>query len=307
MSFKRVQGQERALQILRGILSRGNIPSALLFAGPEGVGKALTAHEFAKTLLCRTRLSPARACGSCPDCVSIDKAIHPDVKNVNALYQASLREEDPAKQKTLRIETIRHLRKDMELVSMLGNWKIAIVEQAHTLEIEAANALLKILEEPLPETLWILTSSQKERIPKTVLSRCCAIPFAPLPGKIVEDILVKNGIDQPRAAAIAKLCEGSLSPALKLHETEYPSCLTRDPLAAADSLPRELYLARTQVELALFALSQDLRLRHLNGLLAFGRVERPLREIDFLRQALRANADPRTVMMLACLEAQKVS
>ena len=77
-------------------------------------------------------------------------------------------------------------------------------------------------------------------------------------------------------------------------------------LEAVDALPREGYLARSQVETALFALAQDLRLKHLNGQRSFESVERPLAEISHLRQALRSNADPKTVLTLGCLAAQSL-
>ena len=310
MIFGRVQGQKRAARALEGFLRTGHIPSALLFVGPEGVGKALLAREFAKALLCHKRTDDG-PCAVCADCVAIEKGVHPDVKAVNAAYQASLREEDPEKQKTLRVETIRHLRKDMELESMLGGWKVAVIERAQTLEIEAANALLKILEEPPGRTLWILTAAERERLPKTIASRCQRVGFVPLSAPAVESLLRERGHGPEEAARLAALCEGSLSRALELAKSPgYPGSLTEGPLspfAAADALPRELYLARGQVELALFSLSQDLRLKHLRGQAPFSRVEGPLREIAGLRRALKANADPRLVLSLAAIEAEKAS
>jgi len=305
MTFGKVKGQARAAKALSGMLETGRIPAAVVFHGMEGTGKTLMAVEFARVLLCKDRKGPAEpACGFCSDCLSVDRRIHPDLALVNAQYQAALLEADAAKQKSLRVDTIRHLRRDMELRSLLGNWKIAVVEDAHTMEIEAANALLKILEEPNPKTVWILVSSQRERMPRTVLSRCFSAAFAPLPQAVVADILEGRGVAQDRAAAAAALCEGSAGRALELAAGEYPQALYAGPLAAfqaADSLPREGYLARGQVEAALFALSQDLRLKHLQGALPFARVERPLRELLRLRQALRANADPKVVLTLGGL------
>jgi DNA polymerase-3 subunit delta' len=305
MTFGKVKGQARAAKVLSGMLASGRLPAAVVFHGMEGTGKTLMAVAFARTLLCTGRKGPAEpACGFCPDCLSVDKRIHQDLALVNAQYQAALLEADAAKQKSLRVDTIRHLRRDMELRSLTGNWKIAVVEDAHTMEIEAANALLKILEEPNPKTLWILVTSQRERMPRTVLSRCFSVAFAPLSGAMVRQILEEQGIDPARAAGAAELCEGSAGRALELAAGEYPEALFAGPLAAfkaADNLSREGYLARSQVEAALFALSQDLRLKHLQGGLPFARVERPLRELVRLRRALRSNADPKVVLTLAGL------
>ncbi|MDD5628240.1 MAG: hypothetical protein PHU21_04190 [Elusimicrobia bacterium] len=307
MTFGQVQGQARAERVLSGMLESGRIPSAVVFFGLEGVGKSLLAVEFAKTLLCRSRGGQEPACGLCPDCLNADRRIHPDLAVVNAQYQAALLEAEAAKQKSLRVDTIRHLRRDMEMRSLTGNWKIAVVEEAHTLETEAANALLKILEEPNEKTLWILVTSQRERMPRTVLSRCFSVAFAPLPAEVVAAILQRRGVAPERAAAAAALCEGSAGRALELAAGEYPQAFHAGPLAAfqaADRLPRESYLARSEAEAALFAAAQDLRLKHLQGALPFARVERPLRELQRLRQALRSNADPRVVLTLAGLAVQ---
>jgi DNA polymerase-3 subunit delta' len=307
MTFARVLGQKRAAAVLSGLLRADRIPSALLFCGLEGTGKTLMALEFAKSLVCRARRGDAAACQSCSDCAAVEKRNHPDVALVNAAYQACLREEEPAKQRTLRVDTIRHLRKDMEMRSLLGGWKVAVIEDAHTLEVEAANALLKTLEEPQPGVLWILLTAQRELLPRTVPSRCFAVAFSPLTPAVIQKILMDRGTPAERAADLASFCEGSASRALELEETDYPGSLTESllaPLQAADSLPKELYLARVSAERALFALGQDLRLKHLRGLLPFASVEGPLRELLALRRALRSNADPKAVLTLACLEAE---
>ena len=309
MSFTQAEGQQRAVRLLSGLMETGRLPSALLFVGPDGVGKTLVAHDFAKALLCLSG-KPGSPCGLCADCQGIDKRLHPDVKAVNQAYQTALNEGDVSKAKTLKVDTIRHLRYDMEMQSMLGRWKVAVIEEADTLEPEAANSLLKIIEEPPAQTLWILTTSQRERLPKTIPSRCFSIGFSPLPPGVVARALQRSGVASERAVRLAELCEGSVSRALQLSQSPgYPESLTDTPLSpwtAADALPREAYLARVQVESALFALAQDLRLRHLDGRLPFSRVERPLREINALRRSLKANADPRTVLTLAALDAQGI-
>lgn len=308
MSFSRVRGQKRAARSLAALLESGRIPSALLFSGLEGVGKTLMAREFCKALLCQDKKAPAEPCGACGDCAAVDKNLHLDVKIADAAYQAGLLEGEAAKQKTLRVDTMRHLRKDMELQSMLGRWKAAVVCDAHTMEVEAANALLKSLEEPLAQTVWILVSAQKDRLPKTILSRCFTVSFTPLDQAVVQELLAAGGVPEDQAARVSALCDGSVSRALELAKgSDYPDSLRAGPLSpveAAEGLPKELYLARTQVELALFALAQSLRLKHLDGAIPFGKVEKPLRELGRLRQALRSNADPKTVLLLAALETE---
>lgn len=308
MSFTAIQGQKRAERILSGLLATGRIPAAMLFVGPDGVGKTVIAHDFAKALVCPSAEDGRGPCGLCGDCQAVDRRMHLDVKAVNQDYQTSLNEGEVSKGGTLKVDTILHLRHDMEMQSMLGRWKVAVIEDAHTLENESANALLKILEEPPPKTLWILLTSQRDRLPKTIPSRCFSIPFSPLPAAVVAAAVQRAGIPADRAARLAELSEGSVSRALQLAQGPgYPESLLEaplSPLTAADALPKEAYLARAQVETALYALSQHLRLRHLDGLAPFSRVERPLRELGRLRQSLRANADPKSVLLLAALEVQ---
>ncbi len=324
MSFPELKGQTRALGLLARFIARERIPPALLFVGMEGIGKTLAALAFAKALICRSRkpgtpsapasagTAPSRAsqgtpfmaaaCGKCQDCRSVAAGTHPDVKRVNENYQAALREEDPAKQKTHHVSTIRHLRRDMGMKSMLGSWKVAVIERAHTLEIAAANALLKILEEPQDQTLWILVAPQRELLLKTVSSRCLTVPFHPLSRQQVAGILTEKGIPSGKAAALAALSEGSVSRALELAESTAPDSWADDPAAplnAAAALPKELYLARTQVDRDIFAMTQGLRLKALGGDLSYRRVRRPLKELVRLRRALKSNVDPKIVLALA--------
>ena len=228
MSFNDIINQEKAKSILRGQLASGRVAHAYLFLGQDGIGRKRTALELAKALNCAKNLSGKKieeACGHCVSCIKIAGSNHPDVTLVNFAYQARLENKEVEKQKSLKIDTIRAMQKDVNFKPSEGRWKVYIVEPAEKITIEAANSLLKTLEEPPAWTVIILLAKHRENLPATVVSRTQVIYFAPLSEREVERYLISSRSTAPaRAAEIALACEGSLSAALSmLEENDNPA------------------------------------------------------------------------------------
>ncbi|HXW68316.1 MAG TPA: DNA polymerase III subunit delta' [Dissulfurispiraceae bacterium] len=186
MALNDVVGQERALRILFGMLKRDRVPSALLFSGDAGIGKRLAAVNYAKAINC---LEPAAfdCCDTCISCRKIEAAAHPDVT-------LTFPEKDE-----IKIDAVRRLEERLFLKALEGRKKIAIIDDADTMNINAANAFLKTLEEPPGDSLVVLVSSNPYGLPDTIRSRCISIRFYPLSHesfrKAVSGVVAQEHID----------------------------------------------------------------------------------------------------------------
>lgn len=143
------------------------LPHALLIQGLEGLGKLDFAQHLAHSLLCKQPNEQGYACGQCTACQLIEVETHPDLFVVQA--------EEPGK--AIKVDAIRELSKKLNMTSQYGGYQIAMIVDAHDMNVNAANSLLKTLEEPSDGVLLLLISSNPQKLPITVRSRCQAISF----------------------------------------------------------------------------------------------------------------------------------
>jgi DNA polymerase-3 subunit delta' len=216
MPFRDQIGQARAIRFLQRAFVTGRIAHAYLFTGPTGVGKRAAAIAFAQVLNCERGAGFDDGCGNCRACRNIANGLHPDVQVIDP---------DGA---TIKIEQIRTLEADAALVPYEAQWKIFILNGAERMTEQAANALLKTLEEPSKGTVFILLTSTVSALLPTIVSRCQAITFASLPDKQIETLLIEQGMELPRARLIAALSRGSIERALSPEVASMPA--TRDLL-----------------------------------------------------------------------------
>ncbi|MBM4267793.1 MAG: DNA polymerase III subunit delta' [Deltaproteobacteria bacterium] len=226
MSFAAIRGQTRAVDALRRALARGRLPHALIFAGPAGVGKRATAYALAAAALCTEQ--PGVGCGRCEDCRLVAAGTHPDLV-VEDLERA--RAERPTAM-LLSIEQARRVRSHLAMRAVRGGRKIAIIDQAERLTVDAQNALLKTLEEPPGRATLVLIATNADALLATIRSRCQRLLFAPLEPDLLRELLEAEGIDPELAGRAVALAEGSLDRARTLADEE--------GLAQADELRAKL-------------------------------------------------------------------
>jgi DNA polymerase-3 subunit delta' len=239
MSWSSIIGQERVKSFLKQILQNGQIAHAYLFYGPEGIGKDALALEFAKTINCIK--GETEACDMCDNCKRGNSLQHPNIKLVfalpvgknektgddplNVLTEAQIVEiresiqlkmKDPyhrigmTKANFIKINSIREIKREAAMSHVEEGKKIFIIFNADMMNAEASNSLLKTLEEPLVGTILFLTTSAKDKLLSTIISRCQLIKCDLLQEEEIKTALInRDGVDSSIAQQAAQLANGS--------------------------------------------------------------------------------------------------
>ena len=219
--FEDVVGQDAIVRTLVKQVESGRIAHAYLFCGSRGTGKTTTAKILARAINCAHPLPGADPCGACEACVSIQEERAMDVIEIDAASNNG-------------VDEIRDLREKIQYPPSVGRYKVYIVDEVHMLSTGAFNALLKTLEEPPAHAVFILATTEPQKLPATILSRCQRFDFRRIPARLIEERL-KMVLDASGSAAedeaiqlIARSAEGGMRDALSLLDT----CMSDDFLTA---------------------------------------------------------------------------
>ena len=206
-TFDEVAGQQHIVRTFKNALATGKISHAYLFAGPRGTGKTTMAKLLAKALNCEDGLGCQ--CNHCKNCEAINSNSHPDVLEIDAASNRGINE-------------IKDLIEKVKYSTILGRYKVYIIDEVHMMTNEAFNALLKTLEEPPEHVIFILATTEPHKLLPTILSRCQRYDFGKVPNeemsKRIQTILEKEGIEYNQNAVdlIISLSDGGMRDALSM-------------------------------------------------------------------------------------------
>ena len=205
-----ISGHEKQKEALRTMLREGRLPHALLFTGPDGIGKRMVGRVLAAAILCDAEDGP---CGHCESCRAMQLGSHPD-------YLEVVPEQNGKSAAQIRIEAIRSMQTQVSRYPVLAKRRTVLIDDADRMNEAAQNSLLKTLEEPEGPVTFILVTSARSALLDTILSRCMPVAFGMLSPQEMRSVLLQHDVPEAEAAELAALSDGSLGRALLLHEHE---------------------------------------------------------------------------------------
>ena len=327
-------GHEWAVDMLRQHAAHDEIRHAYLFCGPPGLGRRTLALRLAQVLNCTKPLGPGIPCGICRDCKQIDAMQHPDMNVIQALDGDDL----PKEGGTLKVDQIREVQRSLSLKPYQSKFRVALFLRFQEANDNAANALLKTLEEAPAHAILLLTADTPEQLLPTIISRCEILRLRPLPIEAVESDLIARGVDEERARLLAHISGGrpgyarrlvddmtllekrderlndlqALLPAARVEKFSYADKLSKDKDAMRQAIIiwlsywRDVMLRVAGAETPLINVDRNMEIEFLAGRLDLSTARRVVSDLENTLEKMDRNVNSRLLAEVLLLDWPKV-
>ena len=321
-------GHEWAVDMLKKHIVHETTRHAYLLAGPPGLGRRTLAVRFAQALNCPTPVETGIACGVCRDCKQIESMKHADLTIVQSDSEGGI----------LKVDQIREARKTLILKPFMSKYRVALFLRFHEANDNAANALLKTLEEAPSYAVLILTADNPEQLLPTILSRCEVLRLRPLRVGEVQKALVGRGVETSRARLIAHISGGRMGYAIRLIENDtllerreerlndlltllpatrvekfaYADKLSKDKDAMRQTISfwlsywRDVMLRAAQAETPLVNVDRNLEIENLAGKMDLSSARTVVGGLENALEKLERNVNPRLLAEVLLLDLPNV-
>lgn len=321
-------GHEWAVDMLKKHVIHGTTRHAYLFCGPPGLGRRTLALRFAQALNCTTPSEPGIPCGQCRDCKQIESMAHADLTVIQADAEGG----------TLKVDQIRDSRKTLILKPYMSQFRVALFLRFQEANDNAANALLKTLEEAPSYAVLILTADNPEQLLPTIVSRCEVLRLRPLAIDDIRKDLESRGVDKERARLIAHISGGrpgyarrlveddalldkreerlndllSLLPASRVEKFAYADKLSRDKDSMRQAILfwlsywRDVMLRTAQAATPLVNVDRNVEIEGLAGQLDLSAARKVVEKLETALEQMEKNVNPRLLAEVLLLDLPKV-
>ena len=321
-------GHEWAVDMLHQHVARGDVRHAYLFCGPPGLGRRTLALRLAQALNCTNPVSAGVPCGQCRDCKQIEAMRHPDMNVIQADTEGG----------TLKVDQVREVQHALSLKPYQAKYRVALFLRFQEANENAANALLKTLEEAPSHAILLLTADTPEQLLPTIISRCEILRLRALPVKTIEADLLSRGVDEERARLLAHISGGrpgyarkliddvtvlekreerlddlqTLLPAPRVEKFSYAEKLAKDKDVMRQTILiwlsywRDVMLRVAQAETPLTNIDRNMEIEFLAGRLDLSTARRVVGDLESALERLDRNVNSRLLAEILLLDWPKI-
>ncbi len=327
-------GHEWAVDMLHQQVAHGEARHAYLFCGPPGLGRRTLALRLAQALNCTKTIAPGIPCGACRDCKQIEEMRHPDMNVIQAVDEDGASKENG----TLKVDQVRAVQHSLSLRPYQAKYRVALFLRFQEANDNAANALLKTLEEAPAHAILLLTADTPEQLLPTIISRCEVLRLRALPISAIESDLLERGVDEERARLLAHISGGrpgyarrlvddmtllekreerlndlqTLLPAPRVEKFSYAEKLAKDKEVMRQTIViwlsywRDVMLRVAGAESPLINVDRNMEIEFLAGRLDLSTARRVVSDLESALEKMDKNVNSRLLAEVLLLDWPKV-